>query len=125
MLMHVSDKILRLSRVYPILRYRLADVHDLIAAEGKYHLKCHSKFCRVYNDNEDIISDLDQIPKQACFNTVCDDLLEGLSNGKMYSLYAIWKRYRDLLSELAIDSIRFLMTSQWNIATKLVRSLVG
>ena len=35
----------------PVLTSRIASANDLIAAEGKYHLKCYAKFQRTAQQN--------------------------------------------------------------------------
>lgn len=46
MTLEASAKVLNDTKNDTILSYRLAGVSDLVASEGKYHLKCYVLFCR-------------------------------------------------------------------------------
>ena len=44
--MALSDKILSMAKGDVVMHVRLANVSDLVAAEGKYHLQCWVRFQR-------------------------------------------------------------------------------
>lgn len=92
--MNTSEKILNLSKKDDILRSRLAGVSDLIASEGKYHLKCYSKFVRQHNEVE-----VKGNEEDACFQATMEDLNKGLSKGDIYSIASVWERYCQLLAD--------------------------
>ena len=69
---------------------RLAGISDLIAAEGKYHLKCCTRYLKkttqkVCEDNQDA--------NVTCFKEVMGLLEKRLSEGHIYSLKAVWIYY--------------------------------
>ena len=75
----------------------LAGVSDLIAAEGKYHLKCYTRFLRNTERNEQR-SETDDANR--CFEEVIMTLLrERLSQGHILSLKAVWTYFSHQLEE--------------------------
>ena len=75
---------------------RLAGISDLIAAEGKYHLKCYTRYLKkttqkISEDNED--ADV------RCFKEVMGLLEKRLSEGHIYSLKAVWTYYSRRLEQ--------------------------
>ena len=69
---------------------------ELIAAEGKYHLKCYARFLR----NTQKIPQEDQEKDKAevrCFEEVITLLQQRLSEGHIYSLKAVWTYYSNRL----------------------------
>ena len=76
------------------MRIRLAGVGDLIAAEGKYHLKCLTKFkreCRAAAAETEI---------DHLFTDLTHNLEEGLSQGHVYDMGNIWTSYEKKKSEM-------------------------
>ena len=97
-----SDNILQLAQFDKVMRCRLAGVSDLIAAEGKYHLRCYRKFSRKY---EKTAADSDkEDPYNICLHDVADELRTGLARGEIYSLNNVWERYCDLLGDFKLDA---------------------
>ena len=78
------------------LSCRLAGVSDLIAAEGKYHLKCYTRFIRNTERNEQC-SETDDANR--CFEEVMTLLRERLSQGHILSLKAVWTYFSHQLEE--------------------------
>ena len=75
---------------------RLAGISDLIAAEGKYHLKCYTRYLKkstqkISEDNEDAIV--------RCFKEVMALLEKRLSQGRIYTLKAVWTYYSNRLEQ--------------------------
>lgn len=99
--LETSAKILIGSKNDLYLQYRLAGISDLVAAEGKYHLKCYSKFVKQQSSNENAeeCSDCGLLTlNQACLNTVIDELEAGLEKGNIYSVQTVWNRYCELVT---------------------------
>ena len=82
-----SNNIQTLADGHPVMRIRLAGVSDLIAAEGRYHLRCLTKFKReckaAVTDTE-----IDHV-----FADLTHSLEEGLSQGHVYDIGHIWDNY--------------------------------
>ena len=75
---------------------RLAGISNLIAAEGKYHLKCYMHYLKksiqkISEDNEDAYV--------RCFKEVMGLLEKRLSQGHIYSLKAVWTYYSNRLEQ--------------------------
>ena len=82
-----SQKILEKAALNPVMSRRLASTNDLIADEGKYHLKCYAKFQRTTAQQQP-----KQQEKESCFifEEVMSVLQSGISKGKVYSLKSVW-----------------------------------
>lgn len=82
-----SEKILRQVVFDRKMSCRLAGVTDLIASEGRYHLKCYTCFQRsiqkITQDNQDFDG------YDRCFKEVMTLLERGLSQGHIYSVKAV------------------------------------
>ena len=93
-----SDKILKNAKFDKEVSCRLAGIRDLIAAEGKYHLKCYARFLK----NMQKIPKDDQEKDKAevrCFEEVMILLQQRLSEGHIYSLKAVWTYYSNRLGQ--------------------------
>ncbi|WAR26623.1 hypothetical protein MAR_012327, partial [Mya arenaria] len=71
-----------------VMRVRLAGVNDLIASEGKYRLKCLSKFRR----KSITIDTLDE-PEDEVMKELKHVLEEGFSRGHVYDMNTVWSSY--------------------------------
>ena len=71
---------------------RLAGISDLIAAEGKYHLKCYSRYLKKSTQK---ISEDNENANVRCFKEVEKRLLQG----HIYSLKAVWTYYSNRLEQ--------------------------
>ena len=78
------------------LSCRLAGVRDLIAAEGKYHLKCYTRFLR---NTERITQCSETDDVNRCFEEVMTLLRERLSQGHILSIKAVWTYFSHQLEE--------------------------
>ena len=93
-----SDKILKNASFDKEVSCRLAGVSDLIAAEGKFHLKCYARFLR----NAQKIPQDDQEKDKAevrSFEEVMTLLQQRLSEGHIYCLNAVWTYYSNRLGQ--------------------------
>ena len=89
-----SNNIQSLAEGHPVMRIRLAGVGDLIAAEGKYHLKCLSKFrreCRTPAEDTGIDNVIAELTHH---------LEDGLSQGHVYDMGDIWNIYVNRKQEM-------------------------
>ena len=78
------------------LSCRLAGVSDLIAAEGKYHLKCYTRFLR---NTERKVQSSETVDVNKCFEEVMTLVREMLSEGHTLSLKAVWTNFSHKLEE--------------------------
>ena len=94
----MSKQILESAPLHHTLCVRLADVNDLIAAEGKYHLVCLRAFQRSTSKTmkECVETDL-------AFSWLCKELENAAEKGHILQLIDVWNRYVELAEELAID----------------------
>lgn len=74
----------------------MAGISDLIAAQGKYHLKCYTCYL---NKMTQKISEDDQDANVTCFKEVMALLEMRLSEGHIYSLRAVWTYYSKRLEQ--------------------------
>ena len=92
--MALSDKILTMAKHDLTMRVRLANVVDLVAAEGNYHLKCLVCFERkMFNAQKDVPSERET---DTVLDKICVDLKNGLSLGHVYSMGHVWNKYQRL-----------------------------
>ena len=76
-----SENILNLARNDKVMRIRLAGVNDLHAADGKYHLKCLSKFKRQCKSSKAKTEADDFVMTDMCLT-----IEKGLSRGHVYDI---------------------------------------
>ena len=93
-----SEKILSKAANDREMSCRLAGISDLIAAEGKYHLKCYTRYLKKSTQK---ISENNEIEDAnvKCFNEVMGLLIKRLSEGHIYSIKAVWTYYCRRLAE--------------------------
>ena len=75
---------------------RLVGISDLIVAQGKYHLKCYTRYLKKMTQK---ISEDDQDANVMCFKEVMALLEMRLSEGHIYSLKAVWTYYSKRLEQ--------------------------
>lgn len=97
--MHASDKIIFLSQLDPVMRYRMAGVNDLIADEGKYHLTCYTDFLRKYDENNEYFSGKKHNYEEISFDNTIQELKQGLLENYIYHQSAVWDRYCEFMNE--------------------------
>lgn len=93
---HTSSKMLSLAQFDPTMCRRFAGVSDLMAAEGKYHLKCYVSFCRKYDKQ---YGEKNPSPEIICFRNVMTELEKEMEKGHMFLLKTVWEHYSKLLSK--------------------------
>ena len=91
---NTSDKIINMARYDHQLNISLAGVHDLIAAEGKYHLKCYRAFSRKASHIQDVVRESD-----LAMGWLCSELQNSASRGHILSLDEVWQYYANLCHE--------------------------
>ena len=88
--MELSAKLIALANNDSIMRVRVADVNDLVAADGKYHLKCWVKFQRRMNK---LLGNQGEDEAEKSLNDLCTKLLTGLRKGCIFDMGHVWDRY--------------------------------
>jgi len=113
--LETSDRILNGAKLDCILRYRLAGISDLVAAEAKYHLQCHASFMQNLNKTQAAIgADNLSSYNQACFNAVVQELEKGLDGGNIYTVKSVWDRYCELMTTTSINTSTLSSSSDSN-----------
>ena len=86
--MELSEKIISLAQSDLIMRVRMANVSDLVASEGKYHLKCWVLFQRKIGklNKQESIHD-------PCLDKLCNDMVNGLADGHVYDMGCVSSQY--------------------------------
>ena len=79
------------------MRYRLANVHDLMASQGKYYRSCYVGFIRKYDKESE--SQTNAGPENIALVNVADELKRGLASNQIYHLSTV---LGELLSFLEI-----------------------
>ena len=96
----VSDAVIEAARSDYDMRYKLAGISDLVAADARYHLHCYVNFRRRTSGDTAKTHD----PVKICIQRVVQELSTGLSHGEIYNLLDVWNRYSELLSEFQIEA---------------------
>ena len=90
-----SKDIVAVSQFDPVMRVHVANEHDLIAAEAKYHLVCYSKRMREKKEQSNI-------PMWLCF-WFCNELKYSAEHGHLLELEEVWQRYLVPIQEADVD----------------------
>ena len=98
----LSDAVIEAARSDYDMRYKLAGISDLFAADARYHLHCYVNFKRRTSGADQTANTHD--PVKICVQRVVQDLSTGLSHGEIYNLLDVWNRYSELLSEFQIEA---------------------
>ena len=92
--LELSEKILSLAPndvLCTMMRVHLANVEDLVAAEGKYHLQCWVEFdCRIKITASGAAANIQA--KDTYMDLLCVDILTGLSRGHVYNMLDVWRK---------------------------------
>jgi hypothetical protein len=95
--MNMSEKILSAPKYNEKVHVRIADVTDLVAAEGKYHANCMKKYFRdvekAKTENESV--DLAMV-------WLAQELKQSADRGHVLELLEVRKRYEDLAGEAGV-----------------------
>ena len=94
----MSKQILDGATYDKILSIHLSGVHDLIAAKGKYHLICYSRFMRSVAETKKGSKDGD-----FAMTWLCDELQYSADQGQVLALPTVWKRYCSLAEKAKIN----------------------
>ena len=95
---NTSNSIKELATYDQELMVALAGVSDLKAAEGKYHLKCYTKYKR---DAADVKRNAGKSDLPMAW--LCSYLQNSASKGHIYVLNDMWLYYTELCAETQID----------------------
>ena len=112
----MSKQILESAPLHHTLCVHLADVNDLIAAEGKYHLVCLRAFEQSPSKKECVESDL-------AFSWLCKELENASEKGHILQLIDVWSRYVELAEELKDKHCLFPLSSKQRKSFKLLFKL--
>ena len=110
----MSKQILESAPLHHTLCVRLADVNDLIAAEGKYHLVCLRAFERSTSKTKKECVETD-----LAFSWLCKELENAAEKGHILQLIDVWNRYVELAEELAIDIPQSFISRRATFKSKL------
>lgn len=91
---NVSREILELAKYEHLLRVRLANVSDLIAAEGKYHAKCYKQFLRTTAKTKDETQN-----SELSIIWLSKELIVCAEHGKVIELSEVWNRFCQIAQE--------------------------
>lgn len=118
----VSDAVLEAAQSDYDMRYKLAGISDLVAADARYHLHCYVNFKRRTSGADRTANVHD--PVKICIQRVVQELSSGLSNGDIYNLLDVWNRYSELLSEFQIEAGLY-RDNKTRFKDKLIKALPG
>ena len=99
-----SEYILNLAQKDRTMSLRLAGIIDLMAAEGKYHLKCYTAFTKQYRKTGWHDEGEEGCQMDSCFNMAMDELRRGMARGEIYALSTVWDRYCEILEEFGLET---------------------
>ena len=112
---NVSSRYWTYARVDFKLGVRFASVHDLIAAEGKYHFSCLTQFYKTVDKTKKVIrkSDLAMV-------WLCQELWKAFAEGHIVLLSDVWQCYLNLASESNTAVPQSFHTRQSTFKMKLI-----
>ena len=91
---NTSKKIIDATRYDHKLSLAFAGICDLIASEGKYHLKCYANFLRDTTEVRDTA-----MKNNLAMAWLCTQLKESVSKGHVLELEEVWKYYKLLCTK--------------------------
>eukprot|EP00112_Aurelia_sp_Birch-Aquarium-sp1_P026470 Seg940.1 transcript_id=Seg940.1/GoldUCD/mRNA.D3Y31 product="hypothetical protein" protein_id=Seg940.1/GoldUCD/D3Y31 len=116
----LSSRILMAAPLDYKLSVGLADVNDLIASEGKYHLSCLAAFDRATERTKKESEKAD-----LAFIWLCKELEQAATRGLVFQLVDVWERYVELAKDLAITIPQSFLSRRATFKEKLVSQLNG
>ena len=116
----LSSRILKAAPLDYNLSVRLADVNDLIASEGKYHLSCLTAFGRATERTKKESEKAD-----LAFIWLCKELEQAATRGLVFQLVDVWERYIELAKDLAITIPQTFLSRRATFKERLVSQLNG
>jgi len=109
-----SNEILESARYDQVLRVRLSGVHDLIAAEGKYHLNCYVNFTRLVIQVRD-----GKTQDDIALTWLINELQQSAKQGHVLELSDVWQRYCELATEANQEVPRAFVSRRTSFKEKL------
>jgi hypothetical protein len=120
--MTLSDKILSMAKQDVVMRVRLVNVCDLVAAEGKYHVQCWVKFQRTISTSN--LKTVDPRNSDQSLDILCSAILTGLNSGHVYDMGNIWVHYKKLCSNLNMQIPQKYITRRQSFYND-IQNLIG
>ena len=114
-----SKKILDAAQFDKVIGIALAGTSDLIAAEGKYHLKCYASFMKNTSRVRDTVKEND-----IAMTWLCKELEETAGKGYMLDMDEVWKRYCTLMRDTGKEVPQSFLSRRSSFKEKL-RSLIN
>ena len=116
----LSSRILRAATLDYQLFVRLADVNDLIASEGKYHLGFLESFDRATERTKKESEKAD-----LAFFWLCKELEQAATRGLVFELVDVWERYGELTEDLSITIPQSFLSRRATFKDNLLSQLNG
>ena len=100
--MELSEKMITLAQQDQVMRVRLTNISDLVAAEGKYHLKCWVQF-QGKKSKSKTKPHTTRHRREICRDQICTDVLTGLTSGHVYDMGTVWLHYCKMCAKANIQ----------------------
>ena len=100
-----SEKIMSLAKFDLQMRVRLAAMHDLVEEDCLYNPTCVKRFYRRFEKH---IESEDISPHELCIEKLAFELRLGFENLKIYTLQAVWERYKAALETQMSGELQFV-----------------
>ena len=105
----LSEKIIAMAEQDLVMRVRLANIGDLVAAEGMYHVQCWVTFQRKVDSSKfksAASEQIEQFQEQGhfhCLDILCANILMGLNSGHVYDLGNIWVQFTKICANQGVQ----------------------
>ena len=109
-----SQEILEAAKLDQEISVRVANVDDLIAAGGKYHLSCYVQFTRRTNQTREMSQHTD-----IAMVRLRNELKNSADHGHMLELKEVWNRYCTIAEEFSLDIPQSFMSRLGTFKDKL------
>ena len=109
MTMGLSEKIISMAQQDLVMCVRLANISDLVAAEGKYHVQCWVTFQRKVDSSKSKSAASEQIEEFQeqghfhCLDILCANILTGLNSGHVYDMGNIWVQFTKICANQGLQ----------------------